>query len=112
MSKTYTVKQVAEILGYSTNSIYSFIDEGRLKGVRVGKGRFRIPEEELNRVLHLTKKPEIKAAIQTQPIIVEKTPVSTLPTELDKVPTPSFSLVNLHIVDIFDWFVGSAAMVL
>lgn len=56
MPKTYTVKEVANILGYSTNSIYTFLKEKRIKGVRVGKGRFRIPEEELSRILHITRR--------------------------------------------------------
>src|SRR3990172_6082229 len=55
MPATYTVKQVAQILGYSTNSIYTFLKEKRIKGVRVGRGRFRIPQFELDRLLLTTK---------------------------------------------------------
>lgn len=56
MAATYTVKQVATILGYSTNSIYTFLKEKRIKGVRVGTGRFRIPQSELDRLLLISKK--------------------------------------------------------
>lgn len=84
MPRNYTVKEVADILGYSTNSIYTFLKEKRLKGVRVGKGRFRIPEEELAHVLHLSNKP---------------------------VETPAVSSGEILLPDIFDWFVGLAAIV-
>src|SRR3990167_2982514 len=92
MSGPYTVKQVAEILGYSTNSIYSFIKGGRINGVRVGMGRFRITEEELNRVLHLSKKSNIMA-----------TPEKTLPIEMN---------IHFDIASLFSWFLGIGSIVL
>ena len=94
MSETYTVKQVAEILGYSTNSIYAFIKEGRIKKVRVGLGRFRITQDELNRVLHLSKKP---SAVNTKPII-EMKPTATVPD------------IHFDVTSLFDWFAGSASI--
>ncbi len=48
---TYSVKEAADILGYSTNSIYSFLKSGKIKGVRVGRGKYHIPKEELDRLL-------------------------------------------------------------
>lgn len=52
MSKTYTVKQVANTLGFSTNTVYKYLDEGKIKATRFGKeGRFRIPEAEVIRLL-------------------------------------------------------------
>jgi len=52
--KFYTVKQTADILGYSTNSIYKFLDEGRLKGTRgsAKQGRFRITHTSLEKFLN------------------------------------------------------------
>ena len=94
MSETYTVKQIAEILGYSTNSIYAFIKEGRIKGVRVGLGRFRITQEELNRVLHLSKKP---SAVITKPII-KMQPTATVPD------------IHFDVTSLFDWFAGSSSI--
>mgnify|MGYP001565601977 FL=1 len=45
MSKLFTIKQTAQILGFSTNTIYKFANEGTIKGSRSGKqGRFRIPQ--------------------------------------------------------------------
>ena len=98
MAAIYTVKQVADILGYSTNSIYSFLKEKRIKGVRVGKGRFRIPEEELARILHLSKKPqEEDVGMVSKPSISE-------PTIHPKR--------SLHIPNIFHWFLGSVSILL
>lgn len=49
----YSVKEAAAILGFSTNSIYKYCNEGRLKAVRGSKkqGRFRIPRSSLERFL-------------------------------------------------------------
>lgn len=98
MLKNYTVKEVAEYLGFSTNSIYTFLKEKRIKGVRIGKGRFRIPETELARVLHLSKNKE-----QT---------FLTVP-EAPAAP-PARSVVQLGDIlapNLFDWFIGMGAVV-
>lgn len=48
MKKFYSVKEAANILGFSTNTIYTHLEEGSLKGKRVGgRGRFKIPYSEL-----------------------------------------------------------------
>ena len=57
MPKTYTVKQVADALGFSTNTVYKYLEEGKIKAARLGKeGRFKIPESEYARLTgrHLT----------------------------------------------------------
>lgn len=98
MSTTYTVKQVAQILGYSTNSIYTFLKEKRIKGIRLGKGRFRISEEELARILHLSKKTVV------------------LPTASSL--SVSSRLINFtnstkfNIPSLFDWFLGITSILL
>ncbi|MBI3386098.1 helix-turn-helix domain-containing protein [Candidatus Gottesmanbacteria bacterium] len=107
MPKTYTVKEVSDILGYSTNSIYSFLKEKRIKGVRVGKGRFRIPEEELRRVLHLSKNPKAELS---QPVATQEThDFHELPAEEGEFTTRLYSL-RLNLPDMFSWFVGLAAI--
>jgi excisionase family DNA binding protein len=58
MKRFYTVKEAAEILGFSTNTIYKYLDEGKLKGKRIGKGRFKIPYEELEPYLSVGEKVE------------------------------------------------------
>lgn len=105
MPAAYTVKQVADILGYSTNSIYAFLKAGRIKGVRMGKGRFRIPAAELSRILSLSK----KATLPQLPVV-------------DLAPAESHQNVAIGVVqsvnrnfflepDIFDWFIGLGALV-
>lgn len=88
MPKTYTVSEVAKILGYSTNSIYTFLKEKRIKGVRFGRGRFRIPEEELARILHLSKKPAVPQVLRN-------------PTDV----------LDVDLFDLFDWFIGISSVV-
>ena len=97
MSETYTVKQIAEILGYSTNSIYSFLKEGRIKGIRLGRGRFRITEEELERVLHLSKKPGVDLVQSDE--VAAKT-ISSIPN------------IHFDITSLFDWFVGGVSILI
>jgi excisionase family DNA binding protein len=113
MAATYTVKQVAQILGYSTNSIYSFLKEKRLKGVRVGTGRFRIPQSELDRLLMTTKK---QPAIGT-PAPPEATPALQPMGVADISGSPIiertklFGFAHLGTLNIFDWFIGTVAVV-
>jgi excisionase family DNA binding protein len=106
MSKTYTVKEVATILGYSTNSIYTFLKEKRIKGVRVGKGRFRISEDELGRLLHLSK--QTQNSVQTsfvQPAAPAGEVVYVEEPRLTHSATPiigkSWSMPN-----VFDWMIS------
>jgi excisionase family DNA binding protein len=110
MAATYTVKQVAEILGYSTNSIYTFLKEKRIEGVRVGKGRFRIPQSELNRLLLLSKGQAAAVPISGTLMVPDKGIIT--PHE----HAPPFSLAffgRVHTVtgNIFDWFIGIVAVV-
>lgn len=50
MNSAYTVKDASKILGFSTNSIYKFVNTGRLKSTRGNsrQGRFRIPKKALD----------------------------------------------------------------
>lgn len=109
MAATYTVKQVAEILGYSTNSIYSFLKEKRIKGVRVGTGRFRIPQSELNRLLLIAKGQNTAVRPETAP--VPDIGIIT-PHEVHQ-PFSVLLFGRTHTVtgNIFDWFIGTSAIV-
>ncbi len=116
MPKTYTVKQVADILGYSTNSIYTFLKEKRIKGVRVGKGRFRISETELARLLHLSKNAQAAASLglESAPVLVRphRTDADVLDTdEAEKPFLGKLSRDRWSLPNIFDWFVGMSAVV-
>ncbi|OGG01580.1 hypothetical protein A2Z33_04525 [Candidatus Gottesmanbacteria bacterium RBG_16_52_11] len=102
--QTYTVKQVADILGYSTNSIYSFLKARRIKGVRVGKGRFRIPQAEIDRLLD-RKSPASKQLASVAGEI--KPAVAVEASELKRMP---LRLPHVNVPDIFDWFTGISAV--
>lgn len=51
--KLFTVKQASQIIGCSTNTLYKYLDEGRLKASRgtADQGRFRIPQTALEEFL-------------------------------------------------------------
>jgi len=104
MGKTYSVKQVAEILGYSTNSIYTFLKEGQIVGIRLGKGRYRVAQEELDKILHL-KKSQVPKTIpmpMVQPLISEEIPSLNrhVGTVKDSIPC------------LFDWFISFVSIVM
>lgn len=118
MAATYTVKQVANILGYSTNSIYTFLKEKRITGVRVGTGRFRIPQSELDRLLLTSKKQTIDETSQPEIALAN---ASFSPIHGQGVTDVSggaliddiklLGLVHVGTVNIFDWFIGTGAIV-
>ncbi len=48
LKKFYSVKDASKIIGVSTNTIYKYLDDGSLKGKRMGgRGRFKIPFSEV-----------------------------------------------------------------
>lgn len=107
MNTAYTVKQVAQILGYSTNSIYAFLKAGRIRGVRVGKGRFRISEEELARVMHLSKRPQTPPVAPPVPLAVGSGPMEAVPQQ---TPEAHSSAGRWFMPNGFDWLVGLGAL--
>ncbi len=53
-NKTFTIKEVALLLGFSTNTVYKYVNEGKIQSTRLGEeGRFRIPESEVARLLKI-----------------------------------------------------------
>ncbi len=122
MAATYTVKQVAEILGYSTNSIYTFLKEKRIKGVRVGRGRFRVPQAELDRLLSTEKSSKAgqqgDATAQFATMIAEASrQMAVKPdgvVEAGYVTGPAGGLLarRVSVPSYFDWFVGLASILL
>lgn len=121
MAATYTVKQVAQILGYSTNSIYTFLKEKRIKGVRVGKGRFRIPQAELDRLLQTHGNAKMLAPtsyglpFQPVPGVTQALPSGVIEAPRSTVITPSFvsnPLGRVEVPSLFDWFVGIGSIIL
>ena len=116
--KIYTVKEAAKLLGYSTNTVYSYLKSGELKSVRVGKGKIRIPASEIER---FAPSPNEDVAEETPEVVVG--PLVLAP------PRPGRSLADIssespwHIIKLwleervglpklFDWLVALASIVL
>lgn len=125
MSKTYTVKQVAQALGFSTNTVYKYLDEGKIEATRLGKeGRFRIPEKEVIRLLGLKgENPQI--ASELEPIIAsDESRYSELVSESHEIQNfvqddnrkdynDKLGLLNkVSNPDLFDWFLALSAIFL
>lgn len=108
MPKTYTVKDVATILGFSTNSIYAFLKAKRIKGVRVGKGRFRIPEEELSRILHLSKKP-VDSFVRPVDMQTQREQIASfVDSNMGVKPIRPNTVLEANF---FDWFIGISSVI-
>lgn len=115
MPATYTVKQVSGILGYSTNSIYTFLKEKRIKGVRVGRGRFRIPQSELDRLLLVSNKTAIATTANSKSA-GEKLIAPTYVSVPDGTQVIRFSQATggtaIGVPDIIDWLAGYTGIVI
>ena len=81
MKRFYTVKEASEILGFSTNTVYKYLDEGKLKGVRIGQGRFKIPKEVLAPYLSTAEKVE---SVVQQEVIGEKIALAKAAETIDE----------------------------
>lgn len=121
--KFYTVKQVAQALGFSTNTVYKYLDEGKIQATRLGtEGRFRISEAELLRLLGT--KNNLTEQITQTPAVIQNIPESLasssqnpkLETGLEeKVPEVSFKedaslLSKISNPSIFDWFIACLSL--
>lgn len=99
MPRNYTVKQAADLLGYSTNSIYAFLREGKLVGKRIGRGKFKISHSEIARFSPIEEVPHQK---------IPPTSVRRFDTSL--AHTPADAGVVSPGPGIFDWFVGMVSL--
>lgn len=50
--KTYTLNEVAAILHITTRTLYSYIKDGKIKAVKIGRS-WRVTEDALNKLLAL-----------------------------------------------------------
>lgn len=122
MKKTYSVSEAAKLLGYSTNSVYSFLKKGDIKSIRLGKGKFRIPQDEIDRLLSK----ESMGVDAAEP--AKKEPTISAPIQLER-PRPGKSLLDLGsdkplrtivlwfqeragLPSLFDWFIALSSIVL
>lgn len=105
MSKFYTVKEVADALEFSTNTVYKYLDEEKIKATRLGaEGRFRIPEEEVIRLLQL-KGDNPQVAPQITIPLPPSQPAS--PTSFDVARSEGFQLHPPHLLD---WYISLIAL--
>lgn len=51
MGRLLRVKEAALLLNVSRKTVWKWIRDGRLKGVRLPSGRYRVPEGEVVRIL-------------------------------------------------------------
>lgn len=126
MSKTYTVKQVASALGFSTNTVYKYLDEGKIKSTRLGKeGRFRIPEAEVVRLLQIKGErvqiaPNIDKDLQeSRETAIEEVLPHLIEDSREKIEAASeeynsrLAVLNkISNPDLFDWFLALTAIFL
>lgn len=98
--KTYTVKEVANLLGFSTNTVYKYLDDGKIKSTRLGKeGRFRIPKSEVERLLQ-----------ENKDSIVIAEPVTNLNSVGSSEVRPIYDIQGYKNLSLFDWFLGFLSM--
>ncbi|MFZ2199557.1 MAG: helix-turn-helix domain-containing protein [Microgenomates group bacterium] len=82
--KLYTVKEAAKLVGVSTNTLYKYLDENKIKAARGSaiQGRFRIPESALEEFLGIKlSEPEPVGATFT----VARTGEPTIPESHEQV---------------------------
>jgi len=68
--KLYTVKEAAKLVGVSTNTLYKYLDENKIKAARGSaiQGRFRIPESALEEFLGIKlAEPELVVESESSP---------------------------------------------
>ena len=113
MNKNYSVREAAKMLGYSANSIYSFLKRGELKGVRVGKGKYKISQKELDRFT--AEKPEEEVKTQ-EPLVLQKPRTGMSLAEISNDQPLRTAILWLQervgLPKLFDWLVGLSSIVL
>lgn len=108
MKKTYSVSEAAKALGYSNNSVYSFLKKGEIKGLRLGRGKFRIRQEEIDRLLNRAPK--------VVPVALRKPRPGKRVSELGS-DKPLRTIIlwfeeRAGLPKLFDWFVALSSLVL
>ena len=101
--KLYTVKEAAKVVGVSTNTLYKYLDDGKIHAARGSalQGRFRIPESALEEFLGVKlAEPEIIAPTMTASHTVEEN-LSTSPLTTPLTPAKAhfpLKLVRLLLI--------------
>lgn len=104
MPKTYSVKEAAAILGFSTNTIYSFLNTKKLKGLRIGMGKFRIPQSEIDRMTGATA--SVQSTNSESPAVVYIPRPKSESSMVFRKTIP-----YLHHLSLTDWFIGMGTII-
>lgn len=113
MNKFYSVSEAAKTLGYSNNTIYSFLKKGELGGVRIGKGKYKISQVEIDKFLtgkSENRELESRSLVLSQP----RTGMSLAEISNDQ-PLKTIILwlqERVGLPKLFDWLVGLSSIVL
>lgn len=121
--KFYTVKQVAEALGFSTNTVYKYLDEGRIQATRLGtEGRFRISEKELLRLLDMkgslqtssSEIPEATSNIPEAPLVKIQNNIEERAGEAggESYKETAGFMSKISSPKLFDWFIATLSVFL
>ncbi len=111
--KTYTVKQIADILGYSTKAVDTLLKEGKIKAIPLGRGRFGISESLLPRILDSSKAKANNTDLVEESI--NSSPKSEANLKKSSDPVKSYTSVwkdHTDLSGVFDWFISVASVVL
>ena len=121
MKQFYTAKDLIKLLGFSKNTIYKYLEKGKIKSTRLSKrGGFRVPLKEVKRLLKLHgKEGEIdiggktrkKAAVESAEVAEESKGDKDSVSLLERVELESLKIQHPdHLPNLFDWFVGLLAI--
>jgi len=107
MKDFYSPKELIHILGLSKNTVYKYLDEGKVKATRLGKGKYRVPASEVEKLLQIHGKTNSPA--DSSPQKNEKTPhfdssAGKIERKLDEVS--DVVTKQSKFADLFDWFIG------
>lgn len=100
MPKTYSVKETASLLGFSANTIYSFLNTKKMHGIRIGKGRFRIPQSEIDRILGVSSS------------LSQEGVSSGVPFAKKRIEMPFFEQqTSREHLSLVDWYIGLGSII-
>ena len=90
MKKFFSVKEVAKLLGVSTNTVYKYINDSEIAFKRIGRGRIKIPYREIAPFLPQDKTLESASYFTTNPVKKTKDIQSHRKSEsVNALPSPA-----------------------
>lgn len=125
MPKYYTAKDLIKILGLSKNTIYNYLETGKIKSSRIGNGGYRISTEEVARLTKLddgasTDTSSVSPASDNEKGVERNTSENTAKKKSGSDETPeefrsvhfNFRIKEKNTLYLFDWLTGLSAVLL